>query len=302
MTTGRFAPSPTGDLHLGNLRTAVLAWCLAKREGGRFLIRMEDLTSEKVAGFEQRQLADLGALGIRSDVDVVRSSERLDLYHSAIARLSSAGLTYPCFCSRREIREAVAAPHGVDTTRGYPGTCAGLDEDQRAERVASGRRPALRLRAQGALVEVHDELGAYVSAEVDDFVLQRGDGLPAYNLAVVIDDADQGVDQVVRGADLLDTTPRQVLLAEMLRLPLPRYVHVPLVLGEDGERLSKRHGAVTLADLARHGIGPSRVLGMFAASLGMSDLGEEPTIESICEHIDPAAIPRDPWVFGSASV
>jgi glutamyl-tRNA synthetase len=185
---------------------------------------------------------------------------------------------------------------------GYPRTCAGLDEGQRAERFATGRSPALRLRAEGALVEVHDELGAHLTAEVDDFVLQRGDGLPAYNLAVVVDDAEQGVDQVVRGADLLDTTPRQLLLAELLGLPRPLYVHVPLVLGEDGERLSKRHGAVTLEDLARQGIGPPRVLGMFAASLGMSDLGEEPTIEDICERIDPAAIPRDPWVFDSSPV
>lgn len=302
MTTGRFAPSPTGDLHLGNLRTAVLAWCLAKREGGRFLIRMEDLTTEKVADFEQNQLTDLEALGIRSDEEIVRSSERLESHRGAIAELTAAGLTYPCFCSRREIREAVAAPHGAGSTTDYPGTCAGLDEGQRAERFAVGRPPAVRLRAKGAAVEVHDELGAHVSAEVDDFVLQRGDGLPAYNLAVVIDDAAQGVDQVVRGADLFDTTPRQVLLAQLLGIEVPRYMHVPLVVGVDGERLSKRHGAVTLADLARREVGEGRVLGMFAKSLGMPDLGDEPTIESICEHIDPAAIPRDPWILDPATV
>lgn len=296
MTTGRFAPSPTGELHLGNLRTAVLAWCLAKREGGRFLIRIEDLTTESAAGFESSQLADLEAIGVRSDGDVVRSSERLEVYRDAIAGLTEAGLTYPCFCSRREIREAVAAPHGSGSTTSYPGTCAGLDADGVAERMAAGRPPAVRLRARGATVEVHDELGARLTVGVDDFVLQRGDGLPAYNLAVVIDDAAQGVDQVVRGADLFETTPRQVLLARLLGVAVPRYLHVPLVLGPDGERLAKRHGAVTLADLAPLGIGPMRVLGMFAASLGLSELGAETTIEEICERIDPVVIPRIPWV------
>lgn len=302
MTTGRFAPSPTGDLHLGNLRTAVLAWCLAKREGGRFVVRMEDLTTESAARFEQRQLADLEALGIRSDDVILRSSERLEVYRSAIAGLTAAGLTYPCFCSRREIREAVDAPHGAGSAMPYPGTCADLDAARIAERMAAGRPPALRLRAEGATVDVHDELGAQLSVRVDDFVIQRGDGFPAYNLAVVIDDAAQGVDQVVRGADLFDTTPRQVLLARLLGVQVPRYMHVPMVLGADGERLSKRHGAVTLADLSPRGIGPRRVLGMFAASLGMSELGDEPTIEDIREHIDPTGIPRRPWVPDLASV
>jgi glutamyl-tRNA synthetase len=241
-------------------------------------------------------------LGITSDAEIVRSSERLDLYRSAISQLSSSGLTYPCFCSRREIREAVAAPHDTDVAGGYPGTCAELDDRQRSERVASGRPPALRLRAREATVEVRDELGARVSMEVDDFVLQRGDGLPAYNLAVVVDDAAQAVDQVVRGADLLDTTPRQVLLARLLGIESPRYMHVPLVVGVDGERLSKRHGAVTLADIARRGVGPNRVLGMFAKSVGLSGLADEVAIESICERIDPSAIPRDPWVFDPDSV
>ncbi|MCZ7628087.1 MAG: glutamate--tRNA ligase family protein [Microthrixaceae bacterium] len=138
LTTGRFAPSPTGDLHLGNLRTAVLAWCLAKREGGRFVVRMEDLTTESAARFEQRQLADLEALGIRSDDVILRSSERLEVYRSAIAGLTAAGLTYPCFCSRREIREAVDAPHGAGSAMPYPGTCADLDAARIAERMAAG--------------------------------------------------------------------------------------------------------------------------------------------------------------------
>lgn len=309
MTTGRFAPSPTGDLHLGNLRTAVLAWCLARREQGRFLIRMEDLTTgeiapEVLADSSARQLADLASLGITSDGPVLRSSERIDAYRCAIDRLSDAGSTYPCFCSRREIREAVQAPHATGTAGRYPGTCAGLDDRQRAERLATARAPALRLRSAGAGVEVHDELLGTVEATVDDFVLRRGDGLPAYNLAVVVDDAAQGVDQVVRGDDLLDTTPRQVLLAHLLGIDPPRYLHVPLVLGPDGERLSKRHGSVTLTDLAATGKRSEQILAMIAGSLGMVDLDGGVSIEDICERLDPAAIPREPWIFdpGAASV
>jgi glutamyl-tRNA synthetase len=227
--TGRFAPSPTGDLHLGNLRTALLAWLFARSAGGRFLMRMEDLDTSRVRpGVEERQLADLAAIGIDWDGPVVRQSERLDLYAQALGQLD----TYPCFCTRAEIREAPSAPHGP--VGAYPGTCRELTAAQRAEREAAGRPPALRVRAGG---------------DVDDFVVRRGDGAFAYNLAVVVDDADMGVDQVVRGADLADSTPRQAWLGRALGLPLPEYVHVPLVLGADGARLAKRHGAVTLREL-----------------------------------------------------
>ncbi len=298
MTTGRFAPSPSGDLHLGNLRTAVLAWALARAEGGRFLIRMEDLTTEKVADSEQRQLADLESLGITSDDPVVRSSDRQELYRNALGELTDAGLTYPCFCSRREIREAVAAPHDAASATGYPGTCARLTSAERSERMASGRPPALRLRAGDELVEVHDDLAGPVTSVVDDFVLRRGDGMPAYNLAVVVDDSDQGIDQVVRGDDLLATTHRQVLLCRLLGLAVPRYCHVPLVLGSDGEPLSKRNGARSLAELAAAGVGPGRVLGLFAESFGMAGLGDEVTIDQITEHISLAAVSRGPWRAG----
>jgi glutamyl-tRNA synthetase len=228
--TGRFAPSPTGDLHLGNLRTALLAWLFARQGGGRFLMRMEDLDTGRVRpGAAERQLADLRAIGIDWDGPVVRQSERLDLYAAALGRLD----TYPCFCTRAEIREAASAPHGP--VGAYPGTCRELSERERAEREAAGRPPALRVRADGT---------------VDDFVVRRGDGAFAYNLAVVVDDAEMGVDQVVRGDDLADSTPRQVWLARTLGLRVPEYVHVPLVLGPDGARLAKRHGAVTLRDLS----------------------------------------------------
>jgi glutamyl-tRNA synthetase len=234
-------------LHVGNLRTALLAWLVARSAGEPFLVRMEDLdqvTSSVV--HEAAQLGDLAAIGIDWDGVVVRQSERFDRYHAAIDVLTAAGLTYECSCTRREIREAASAPHGVELR--YPGTCRDLTEAQR--RARRGERPAaLRLRAPAEGVTVVDLLAGRHTAVPDDVVLRRNDGVPAYNLAVVVDDAAQEVSTVVRGDDLLASTPRQVLLQRLLGLPTPRYAHVPLVVGADGERLAKRHGAVTLADI-----------------------------------------------------
>ena len=265
MITGRFAPSPTGDLHLGNLRTALVAWMSAHRDGpgtGRFLVRFEDLdrvtSSRDIAA---RQLADLAAIGIEPDEPPVFQSDRFDLYDAAIDGLIARGLTYPCFCTRREIREAAEAPHGGQTA--YPGTCRSLAPRERARR-ALARPGAVRLNAEaagfsGAEIGFRDALAGDVAGPVDDVVLRRNDGVPAYNVAVVVDDAAQGVTGVVRGDDLLAVTPTQVALQRLLGLPTPAYMHVPLVYGPDGERLAKRHGAVTLADLAAQGTGPDEV-------------------------------------------
>ena len=185
---------------------------------------------------------------------MVRQSERRDLYEDALARLVEADLTYPCYCTRREVREATRAPHGDLPEGAYPGTCRHLTAAERAGREADGRPPALRLRAEGARASARSTpWPARSRAPVDDVVLRRNDGLPAYNLVVVVDDAAQGVEEVVRGDDLLPSTPRQVHLAHLLGLAPPRYLHVPLVVGPDGQRLAKRHGAVTLADLADAG-------------------------------------------------
>jgi glutamyl-tRNA synthetase len=293
VATGRFAPSPTGRLHLGNLRTALLAWLFARSAGSPFLVRMEDLDPGSAsAEHEATQLADLAAIGLDWDGEVVQQSDRLPIYEAVIDGLVAAGLTYPCFCSRREIREAASAPHGALV--GYPGTCRDLSEGERAARRASGRPPALRLSTQGAVVEVVDRLlGAY-SAVVDDVVLRRNDGTPAYNLAVVVDDAAQGVEEVVRADDLLPSTPRQVLLARVLGLPVPAYAHVPLVLGPDGNRLAKRDGAVTLEDRLALGQSPGDVVALLASSLGME--GRSP--QELLPRFDPARLPRQPWVLG----
>ena len=187
---GRFAPSPTGELHLGNLRTALAAWCSARAQHGSFVVRMEDLdpvTSSPV--HEAGQLADLAAIGIRSDDVVVRQSERFDRYRDAIERLRADDLVYPCYCTRREIREAAAAPHGEPVPDGaYPGTCRRLSAADRRARETEGRRPALRLRTDGRMITVDDRVAGRYTGAIDDVVLQRNDGVPAYNLAVVVDE------------------------------------------------------------------------------------------------------------------
>lgn len=262
---GRFAPSPTSDLHLGNLRTALLAWLFARADGLDFIVRIEDLDRARAAaapGVADRQLRDLEAIGLDWDGPVVRQSERLDLYRDATSGLDR----YECYCTRREIAEASSAPHGQ--WRPYPGTCAGLSGVERAARRAV-RPAALRVRAGGAVRTIHDRFAGEVTAEVDDFVLQRNDGTPAYNLAVVVDDALQGVTQVTRGADLLPSAPRQAWLAERLGARAPEYAHVGLVVNSEGRRLAKRDGAVTLGRLEAAGTDAGRVFRLLSDSCGL---------------------------------
>ena len=298
---GRYAPSPTGTLHLGNLRTALLAWLFARNAGSEFLMRIEDLDTGRVReGFAEQQLADLEAIGLDWDPPVVKQSERLDLYADAIAQLDAQGLLYPCYCTRREIREAASAPHGPLPEGAYPGTCRDLSPAARAEREASGRPPALRLRAGAAVVAFEDRLLGHTEGLVDDLVVRRNDGAPAYNLAVVVDDAAQGVEEVVRGADLLEGTPRQIHLARALGLAVPAYAHVPLVLGPDGSRLAKRHGAVTLADRIERGESPARVRGELMATVGLAEPGEEPAMDELLARFDPGRVPRAPTVLEPA--
>jgi glutamyl-tRNA synthetase len=280
---GRFAPSPTGTLHLGNLRTALLAWLFARSAGSGFLVRMEDLDTSRVRpGLADEQLADLAAIGIDWDGEVVYQSQRLDRYAEAIDALGDR--VYECFCTRAEIREAASAPHGPLPEGAYPGTCLRLSAAELEAKRASGRPPALRIRADAVRVGFDDRLHGYTEGVVDDFVVRRNDGATAYNLAVVVDDAAQRIGEVVRGDDLLDSTPRQLFLARALGLPEPAYAHVPLVLGPDGQRLAKRHGDVTLRE-----VDPAAARAWMLRSLGLRDASE----------FDPAAIPREPTVFSA---
>jgi glutamyl-tRNA synthetase len=282
---------------VGNLRTALLAWLFARTSGRRFLLRVEDLDAGRSsAAAAGRQLADLAAIGLDWDGDVTYQSRRGAHYRDAIGRLERAGLTYPCFCTRRDILDAPRAPHTPPGA--YPGTCRDLTPEQvRAKRLANpGRPPALRLRTDGRTVAVMDRLrGAYRGA-VDDFVIVRGDGTPAYNLAVVVDDGAAGVDQVVRGDDLLSSAPRQAYLAGLLGMPVPEFCHVPLALGHSGARLAKRDGAVTLRELTAQGFTPRQVLSGIAGSLGLVGPGElVDSPRALLARFDPAALPRDPW-------
>lgn len=270
---GRYAPSPTGELHLGNLRTALVAWLSARSAGGEFLLRIEDLDSTR-SGEEwvKVQEHELGALGLDWDGEPVRQSARHDLYREALARLETDGLVYECFCSRREIREAASAPHpDPDLPQAaYPGTCRNLTTAEREERRATGRPPALRIRTGGERIAFRDGIHGEVSFVVDDFVVRRNDGDFSYNLAVTVDDADQGVTQVVRGGDLLDSTARQLWLYRTLGLTEPvEWVHLPLMLGPDGRRLAKRHGSATLEQLEDEGVTAPELTARLASSLGL---------------------------------
>lgn len=279
---GRFAPSPSADLHIGNLRTAILAWLFARSTGRRFLVRVEDLDDRTFAEVAARQLADLAAIGLTWDEPPEYQHTHQDRYTTVIAGLIERGLVYECYCSRRDILSAPRAPHAPEGA--YPGTCRNLPPG----RTRGDRPPALRLRSDTSQYTVTDLLHGRYTGVVDDFVLLRGDGVAAYNLAVVVDDAAQGIDQVVRGDDLLSSSPRQAYLASLLDYPVPVYAHVPLVLNTDGKRLAKRDGAVTLAE-----VGVQRALAQIAGSLGfVAD-----TVADMLTEFDPGALPTEPWFY-----
>lgn len=295
---GRFAPSPTGDLHLGNLRTAAIAWLSAATRDDDFIVRMEDLDRHQASlEIESSQLRDLAALGIEWTGDVVRQSDRFDRYEAAIEQLASRDLVYECYCTRREIRAEIEsashAPHGPPGS--YPGTCRDLTVRERDDRRLGGRPPALRLRTEHEVIEFDDCVHGSVTGVVDDVVLRRNDGVPAYNLAVVVDDAAQGVTEVVRGDDLLSSTARQIHLQQLLGYDRPTYVHVPLVVDEIGERLAKRRGVpVTMAELAATGIAPADVVAWIASSLAIDVPPAGATLRDLIATFDLPAMTAEP--------
>jgi glutamyl-tRNA synthetase len=252
---GRYAPSPSGDLHVGNARTALLAWLWARSEHGRFLVRIEDLDPDRSRPeIAVRQLEDLATLGLDWDAEPVRQSQRGALYERALTTLDARGLVYPCFCTRADVRAASTAPHGAQGPA-YPGTCRALEPAVVVARIARGDRSSLRFRsADGS----------------DDHVLRRSDGVVGYQLAVVVDDADQGITHVLRGDDLEPSTPRQIELWRALEPGAPpRYLHVPLVVDRDGQRLGKRHGSLSVRAVLASGVPVERLVGWLAWSAGL---------------------------------
>ena len=298
-------------MHLGNARTALLAWLDARSRKGALAMRVEDLDGPRVKpGLEARILAELRWLGLDWDEGPdlggghgpYRQSERGGWYRDALDRLRGAGLAYPCFCSRAEIAQASQAPHAGDEGPRYPGTCRDLGERERAARAAR-RRPAWRFRVPDGMVSfddrVHGPCTFDVAATTGDFVVARADGVPSYQLAVAVDDAAMQVTDVVRGDDLLPSTARQLLLYRALGLAVPRFAHVPLVQGPDGERLAKRHGALSVGELRERGVDANAVVGALAALSGLAPPGARLSAGDLVAGFRLESLSREPVRLGS---
>jgi glutamyl-tRNA synthetase len=297
---GRYAPSPTGVLHLGNLRTALLAWLFARAAGGRFVLRLDDLDLPRVRpGATQALLADLRWLGLDWDegpdsggsLGPYAQSMRQALYEQAIAQLRRQGRIYPCYCTRAELAQIASAPQGDDAPR-YPGVCRHLTVRERAAREASGRHPALRFIAPESPIQFTGLLGGAitqsVAATTGDFIVRRSDGIVSYQLATVVDDALMKINQVVRGHDLLTSTARQLALYDALGYPRPTlYAHVPLVVDREGARLSKRNGAAGIETLRAAGYTAAQLVGALAASCGLWPAASAATPAEILAGFDP---------------
>lgn len=305
MPAGRLAPSPTGGLHVGHARTFLAAWLRARSDEGRVILRVEDLDATRVRA-EARAgiLADLHWLGLDWDEgpDVggpfgpYVQSERFALYDAALGRFRDAELVYPCTCTRADIARVASAPHAEDEGPSYPGTCAGRDAGEAEALRRAGRTFAWRFRTPAGMVGWDDLVLGRV--EIDparaggDFLVARDGSGPGYQLAVVADDLAMGVSQVVRGDDLVPSTPRQILLYRAFGEEPPEFGHLPLVHGADGRRLAKRDGSIKLATLRESGVDPGRFVGWLASTLGMSDRMEWGPPAGWVGRLDLAKVPR----------
>ena len=295
--TGRWAPSPTGEFHLGNLRTGLLAWLFARSTGSEFLWRFEDLDAAVRREFYAAQLADISRLGLDWDGGPILQRDRLDIYRDALQDLKDKGLTYNCWCTRKEIRESVSAPHNGLPDGAYNGRCRWLSAKEISEYERSARSPATRIITNGEHLQFEDRQVGLFEGAIDDFVLARGDGTPSYNLTSVVDDAAMGVTEVVRGDDLLSTTPRQLFLCEQLKLKAPTYAHVPLVLNSAGKRLAKRDGAVTLSQRISMGESVVEVLNYLLSSLSLDSVSTVMELELVAKVFNPTKLPRHAWIL-----
>jgi glutamyl-tRNA synthetase len=305
MATTRLAPSPTGALHLGNARTFLVNWLLARQRGWKIILRIEDIDGPRIKrGADQQLIEDLKWLGLDWDEGPIYQSGRLSLYKSTIEQLSRDGLAYPCTCSRKEVEAAASAPHAEDGAAVYPGTCRGKYSSIREAESVSGRAPALRFRAPDEIIEFDDEFAGRqrfdAARHLGDFVIAKADGTPAYQLAVVVDDAAMGITDIVRGDDLLDSTPRQIMLYRALGMAsrIPRYHHLPLVVGPDGLRLAKRHGDSRLRFYRDHGVSPKSVLALLCRWCGIDDPPASLRPRDLIQSFRLEALPKQRIVFG----
>lgn len=297
---GRLAPSPTGAQHVGNARTYLIAWLAARSQGGRLVLRIEDVDSPRVKpGAAALAEEDLRWLGLDWDGTPVMQTERLPLYRAALERLQARELVYPCTCTRTDVERAASAPHQDHEGPRYPGTCAGRSA---ADARTMGDRPfCWRLRTEDATIAFDDLFRGPVAMSLrdvgGDFVVWKSARTPAYQLAVVVDDADQGVTEVIRGDDLVPSTPRQLLLYRMLGLAPPRFAHIPLVIGPDGRRLAKRHGDTRLAALRGVGVPAEALIGLLAWSCGWLDQPEPIAVHDLLPRFTLTSIPPKPFVL-----
>lgn len=296
---GRLAPSPTGVLHLGNARSFLLAWLSIRGRGGTLLLRVEDIDGPRQkAGAEQMALDDLRWMGLDWDGEVVRQSDRLGTYTEALEKLIASGRAYPCVCTRTEVDRAASAPHEdwQDATP-YPGTCRGRFASADEARAATGRDPAWRFVVEAPAVPFEDAFrGSQPGPIRGDFVIAKRDGGPAYQLAVVVDDAATGITEVLRGDDLLASTPRQLLLYEALALASPSFAHVPLVVGADGRRLAKRHGDTSLRRFRDAGVDADVLVGYLAHLCGLAPRSSRCMPSDLLGNFELARLGREPVV------
>lgn len=303
---GRFAPSPSGQLHLGNARSALLGWLWARRDGGEFLLRIEDLDPARSRPEHVQTLReDLAYLSLDFDGEVLMQSTRSALYNAALEELARQDLVYPCFCTRTEVARAAVAPHGLaEEGPRYPGTCSGLGARQRSERALT-RTAALRFRTPPGVVSFTDAVEGVCSQDVretvGDFVVRRNDGVASYQLAVVVDDHASAITHVLRGDDLLASTARQLLLYSALGHAPPQFAHVGLLVGPDGKRMAKREGSTTLAGLRAGGTPAERVVGLLASWSSLGEGGPS-SAAALIPGFSLARVPHGPVVVTEASV
>jgi glutamyl-tRNA synthetase len=307
MAITRLAPSPTGALHLGNARTFLVNWLLARKLGWKVLLRIEDIDGPRVKRDADRELIDdLQWLGLDWDQGPIYQSSRLPEYRKALETLLAAGMAYACVCTRREVEQAASAPHSEDGAAVYPGTCRGKYATIAQATAESGRPPAIRLGVPDATMPVTDDFAGkreyLLAKDLGDFVIAKSDGTPAYQLAVVVDDAGMGITHVVRGDDLLDSTPRQMLIYQALGWAnrIPRYIHLPLVVGTDGRRLAKRHGDTRLCHYRIRGVSAGRLVSLLAGWCGMEGCADTVRPADLVDGFELSRMPRQPIVFTDA--